>query len=117
MSIAVATESDWKRARAFAAADGYLVTSRPWDVRWLRCGRGRPVDTSDAASTYTVVLDGERASVLYPDIEHPRVQAEERLDELGYDLVPYPWHACLEEEIGRCSFPQPMNNAIWQECI
>jgi Xaa-Pro aminopeptidase len=30
--------------------------------------------------------------VLYPDIEHPRVLAEERLEELGYELAPYPWH-------------------------
>jgi antitoxin VapB len=86
------TEAERKRAQALAAAGGRLVTSRPWDVRWLLCGRGRPVDASSPAAGYTVVLDGDSALALYPDIEDARVRGEERLDELGYELVPYPWH-------------------------
>jgi Xaa-Pro dipeptidase len=85
-------EAERKRTQALAAAGGRLVTSRPWDVRWLLCGRGRPVDASSPAAAYTVVLDGDSALALYPDIEDPRVRAEERLEELSYDLVPYPWH-------------------------
>ena len=86
------TEAARKRDQALAAAAGRLVTSRPADVRWLLCGRGRPVDASAPSSPYTVVLEPDAARVLYPDIEHPRVQAEERLEELGYELVPYAWH-------------------------
>jgi Xaa-Pro dipeptidase len=87
------TEAERKRDRALAAAGGRLVTSRPADVRWLLCGRGRPVDSAAPAAGYTVVLEPDGvALVLYPDIEHPRVQAEEHLDELGYELVLYPWH-------------------------
>jgi Xaa-Pro aminopeptidase len=85
-------EAERKRELALEAAGGLLVTSRPADVRWLLCGRGRPVDASSPAAGYTIVLDGEGARVLYPDIEHPRVLAEERLEELGYELAPYPWH-------------------------
>jgi Xaa-Pro aminopeptidase len=87
------SEAQRKRDQALAAAGGRLVTSRPADVRWLLCGRGRPVDSSAPSSPYTVVLDrGGEALVLYPDIEHPRVEAEERFGELGYELAPYPWH-------------------------
>ncbi|HSF61433.1 MAG TPA: M24 family metallopeptidase [Gaiellaceae bacterium] len=89
---ALAAEAERKRALALDAAAGVLVTSRPADVRWLLCGRGRPVDDSAPRSPYTVALDGERARVLYPDIEDSRVREEEGLDELGYELVPYPWH-------------------------
>jgi Xaa-Pro aminopeptidase len=85
-------EAARKRGLALEAANGYFVSSRPWNVRWLLCGRGRPVDASAPTATYTVVLDGDRARVLYPDIEHPRVEAEERLAELGYEPLPYPWH-------------------------
>jgi Xaa-Pro dipeptidase len=85
-------EAERKRSLARAAAGGRLVTSRPADVRWLLCGRGRPVDASAPTSPYTVVLDGSSARVHFPDIEQPRVQAEERLDELGYELVPCAWH-------------------------
>lgn len=40
---------------------------------------------------YTVVLSDGEPRVLFADIEEPRVRAEERLDELGYRLEPYPW--------------------------
>ena len=37
-------EAARKRRLALEAAGGRLVTSRPGDVRWLLCGRGRPVE-------------------------------------------------------------------------
>ena len=90
--LGLAREAEQKRALAREAAGGRLVTSRPADVRWLLCGRGRPVDASSPSSPYTIVLDESGSRALYPDIEDPRVRAEERLDELGYELAPYPWH-------------------------
>ena len=58
-------------------------------MRWLLCGRGRPVDVGSA--DYTVVLRDDSAFVLYPDIERSRVETEERLEELGYELITFPW--------------------------
>ncbi len=84
-------EAERKRRLAFDPSGGRLVTSRPWDVRWLLCGRGRPVDLSAPTSPYTVVLEEGRGRVLFQDIEDSRVRAEERFDELGYELEPYPW--------------------------
>ncbi|MGH2920836.1 MAG: M24 family metallopeptidase, partial [Gaiellaceae bacterium] len=43
-------------------------------------------------SPYTIALENGSARVLYADIEDSRVRAEERFDELGYELAPYPWH-------------------------
>jgi Xaa-Pro aminopeptidase len=85
------SEAERKRRLALEASGGRLVTSRPWDVRWLLCGRGRPVDVSAPSSPYTVVLEEGSARVLYQDLEDSRVRAEERFDELGYELEPYPW--------------------------
>jgi Xaa-Pro aminopeptidase len=82
------TEAERKR-RAALAAVGPFATRDPADVRWLLCGRGRPV--SAGASPYTVVVDESRAQVLYQDIEAARVAAEERWEELGYEPVPHPW--------------------------
>jgi antitoxin VapB len=87
----VRSEAERKRRLAVEAAGGRLVTSRPWDVRWLLCGRGRPVDVSAPNSPYTVVVEEGSARVLYQDIEDSRVRAEERFDELDYELEPYPW--------------------------
>jgi Xaa-Pro aminopeptidase len=87
----VASEAERKRELALEASGGHLVTSRPPDVRWLLCGRGRPVDVS-AASPYTVELTDGSARVHYANLEDSRVRAEERFEELGYELAPYPWH-------------------------
>jgi Xaa-Pro aminopeptidase len=87
----VSDEAAGKRRLALAAAGGRLVTTQPADVRWLLCGRGRPVDEAAPSSPYTVVLNGRSAQVLYQDIERSRIDAEERWQELGYEAVPYPW--------------------------
>jgi Xaa-Pro dipeptidase len=93
------TEAERKRVAALAAAgDVPLVVSALENVRWLLCGRGRPVDVGSA--DYAVVLTDASARVVFADIERPRVEAEERLGELGYELVPYPWHKGREDFAG-----------------
>jgi Xaa-Pro aminopeptidase len=85
----VSSEAARKRALVREASGGRLVTSNPADVRWLLCGRGRPVPAG--GSDYTVVLEGTSATVVFADIEEPRVRAEERFEELGYGLQTFPW--------------------------
>lgn len=93
------TEAERKRRAALEAAGGCpLVVSAPENVRWLLCGRGRPVDVG--SSDYTIVLREDSALVLYADIEQSRVESEERLDELGYEPAPYPWHEGREHLVG-----------------
>ena len=82
-------EAERKRQLALEAAEGRLVTWRPADVRWLLCGRGRPI--SAPASPYVVVLEQDRAQVWYQNNERSRIEAEERWEELGYEPVAYPW--------------------------
>jgi len=88
-------EASRKREAALGTAleagfDG-LVARSPATVRWLLCGRGQPVDVS--AADYTVVLLPSRGYVLHMDIESSRVEPEERLEELGFERVTFPWHA------------------------
>jgi hypothetical protein len=49
------------------------------------------VDAASPQAAYTVVLSASRRLVLFADIETSRVTAEERLNELGYEPVAYPW--------------------------
>jgi hypothetical protein len=83
------TEAERKRRAALDAA-GPFVTSDPADLRWLLCGRGRPV--SAGSSPYIVDVGEEHARVWYQDIERSRVEADERWPELGYEPSPYPWY-------------------------
>jgi Xaa-Pro aminopeptidase len=89
-------EAEAKRAATLAAAGGRgfdgVVATMPATVRWLLCGRGRPVDAAAPEAAYAVVLGPDAPVVLAPDIEAPRVAAEERFEELGYEVVAFPWH-------------------------
>ena len=85
-------EADAKRRAALQVA-GSFVTNDPADVRWLLCGRGRPVSAGSAS--YAVELGEGVARVWYQDIELSRVEAEERWNELGYAPTPYPWYEPL----------------------
>jgi antitoxin VapB len=96
-------EADAKRALVLEAAEaarcGAVVAAGPATVRWLLCGRGRPVSASGPEADYTIVLAGGRSAVLFPDIEASRVEAEERFEELGYEPVPFPWHESRDGEV------------------
>ncbi len=97
----IAHEALQKRDTALAAAadQGFdaLVSATPATVRWLLCGRGQPVDV--CSTDYTVVLLPGHAYVLHMDIEALRVESEERLEELGFERVPFPWHEGPDETI------------------
>ena len=90
----VAREAASKRQLALAAAEragsDALVVRNPASVRWLLCGRGAPVDV--CADDYVVVLRQDVAFVLHRDIETPRVEMEERFEELGFARAPFAWH-------------------------
>ena len=67
-----------------------VVATEASTVRWLLCGRGRPVVFG--AASYVVVVGEDGTTVLHPDIESSRVTAEERFDELGVRVETFPWH-------------------------
>jgi Xaa-Pro aminopeptidase len=90
------TEAERKRSAALQLA-GPFATNDPADVRWLLCGRGRPV--SAGSSPYAVELSDSAARVWYQDIERTRVETEERWEELGYEPAPYPWFELLPVQL------------------
>jgi Xaa-Pro aminopeptidase len=95
LTIATSAEALLKRSLTLQAAAeaGFdcVVATRPATVRWLLCGRGRPVSASSAVADYTLLLADGKAYALFPDIETSRVVTEERLEELEYEPVPFPW--------------------------
>jgi hypothetical protein len=93
ISTVGSAEAERKRTLLLdATAAEAVVASSPATVRWLLCGRGRPVSTTGPEADYSVLLTRDRAVVVHPDIESSRVEAEERFDELGFETVTYPWH-------------------------
>jgi Xaa-Pro aminopeptidase len=92
-SVSAGAEAASKREAVLESASrrgypGVVATEAP-TVRWLLCGRGRPVVFGLAA--YIVVVGEDETVVLHPDIEASRVDAEERLEELGVRVETFPW--------------------------
>jgi Xaa-Pro dipeptidase len=119
--IASSAEADAKRGAALEAAEAAgsdaLVASQPATVRWLLCGRGRPVDAASAEAAYTVLLHREGAFVLTPNIEAPRVAAEERFDEIGYEIVGYPWHEGPARTIAELSGSRAISDRVLDHAL
>src|SRR5438067_2214755 len=100
-------EAERKRAQAIEVAGGRaLVVESAANVRWLLCGRGAPVDV--CSTDYTIVLRGDDAFVLFMDIERSRVEVDERLEELGYELCPFPWHEGKAATVARLVGAAPL---------
>jgi antitoxin VapB len=97
VGLEAARKRDLVRAAAERAGFDAVVLRSQATVRWLLCGRGAPVDV--CSEDYVAVLRGDGAYVLHRDIESPRVSTEERLEELGFDRVPFPWHEGPEPAI------------------
>jgi Xaa-Pro dipeptidase len=99
------TEAERKRSVALeaaaAAGRAAIVAASPPTVRWLLCGRGRPVSTSSPGADYTLLLVDGNAHALFPDIETSRVVEDERVEELGYKPVPFPWHEGRASTVAR----------------
>lgn len=96
-----AAEAAGKRQRVrdlLTDADAEVVVIRDTPtVRWLLCGRGGSLAHGDAA----VVIDGEAAVVLLPEIDARRITQEEHLDELGYRLACFPRTHGLQPTVDR----------------
>jgi antitoxin VapB len=114
MAVLVQLDEAARKRRAALDAAGPFATDSPPDVRWLLCGRGRPV--AAGSSPYVVAVDHERAEVLYQDIERSRVEAEERWEELGYApracawFEPFPIRTrdCCFDELRRALEPEEL---------
>ena len=99
------------------SGSGAVVAATPATVRWLLCGRGRPVSASAPESTYTVVVSPEGRWVLFPDNETSRVEQEERFEELGYQSVPYPWFEGAERALDELPIRAPTNDAAAEDAL
>ena len=96
-----AAEAAGKRQRLrdlLTDADAEVVVIRDTPtVRWLLCGRGG----SFAHRGATVVIDGEGAVVLLPELDARGTTQEEHLDGLGYRLAWFPRMHGLQPTVER----------------
>jgi Xaa-Pro aminopeptidase len=110
------TEAERKRRAALEAAGCVpLVVTAPENVRWLLCGRGRPVDVGSA--DYALVLRDDSAFAVFADIERSRVDGEERFAELGYETVAFPWHEGRAETVARLAGDGARSDAEVEEAL
>jgi Xaa-Pro aminopeptidase len=82
------------RADALRAVFGGrpLVLTTPGSVNWRSGGLSDPVDrTAGSDPVWTIDCDG-RAALITSEVEAPRLEADFRVRELGWDVVSVPWY-------------------------
>lgn len=83
------------RLRAVMAAHGVdaLELAQIANTTWLTAGASTYVSLAATAGASQVIVTTDRAFVMSDTIESTRLEAEERLGELGFEFVIEPWHS------------------------
>jgi antitoxin VapB len=68
-----------------------VALTRPGPVAWLSGGLTNPIDRGDPISPLWFVVTPSCAVAVTTVVELPRLEAEARLDELGFPLEDVPW--------------------------
>lgn len=62
------------------------------NTAWITAGATTFIDEATDTAAFGIAVTPDRILVLTDTIEEPRVCGEERLDQLGFEIVAEPWH-------------------------
>jgi antitoxin VapB len=88
-------DSKLKRLRERMAArqvDALLLNTIP-NTAWITAGGALYVSEGTDGAASSILVTPDKAYVLTDGIEGPRLQKEEALDSLGFEIVAEPWHS------------------------
>jgi antitoxin VapB len=79
--------------RVWLSGAGYpaVVLAGSGPVAWIGAGLTDPIERDAAFGPAWVVVTATRAAILTTNVEAPRLQAEENLDALGFEIHAAPW--------------------------
>lgn len=98
-----AAASAVKELRARASSRPLLLTTSG-SVNWRSGGLSDPIDVT-APSDAVWTLDTDHGKALLTNvIEAPRLEADFRVSELGWDVVSYPWHEASGHLKAACEY-------------
>ncbi len=72
--------------------DGILINQFP-NTSWITAGASVYVNEASESSTASILVTPDKAYVLTDGIEAPRLREDERLADLGFEIIAEPWYA------------------------
>jgi Xaa-Pro dipeptidase len=92
-----------RRLRALMAKEGLsaVYLKRQPNFSWLTAGGSNVVGITLELGVAGLLVTGEREYAVCNNIEAPRMEKEERLEEQGYQIRSFPWYEDREAEIVR----------------
>lgn len=70
-----------------------LLLRRTRNIAWITAGADASIPVDTEFGVYSVLITPEKRTIVVNTIEHPRLEAEERLQDFGFDYAVSPWHA------------------------
>jgi Xaa-Pro aminopeptidase len=80
------------RGRMETRGLGALHLATAVNTAWITAGATTFIDETTGAAAFDVAVTPDRALVLTDTIEEPRLREEERLGQLGFEIVVEPWY-------------------------
>lgn len=101
MIIKAELHEKWGRARRLLERleISAVLLRKQSNFSWLTCGGRNLVGIATEFGAASILITPDRQYVLCNNIEAPRMAAEECVEDMGYEIRTYPWHAARELEL------------------
>ncbi len=90
------TEIDFKhdQLRALLAQRGAdtLWIQKTHNISWITAGANPAIPLDNPTAPYSVIITTKQRAILADNIELPRLQAEDRFEDFGFEYVPMRWY-------------------------
>ncbi len=88
----IASKLGTLRERMDARGADVLHLTTEANTAWITAGATTYIDEARDGAAFGIAVTSDRAYVLTDTIEEPRLRDEERLDQLGFEIVAEPWY-------------------------
>ncbi len=96
------------------SAEG-LWMCRTRNLAWFTAGADASIPTDAETGMYSILITATRRAIYTSNIEATRLRAEERFEDLGFEIVEYPWYTPKEpEKVGVISDDGTIEDEIQQ---
>lgn len=70
-----------------------LLLRRVRNIAWVTAGADASIVNDTDYGVYSILITADKRSVVTNNIEAPRIHAEDKLEDLGFETSETPWHA------------------------
>lgn len=69
-----------------------LWIQKTHNISWITAGANPAIPLDNPTAPYSVIVTADKRTILADNIELPRIQAEDRFEDFGFDYAPMRWY-------------------------